>query len=1182
MNLIKRLILVLLSIFCLCQTAQGQESEGRRILVLNSYHKGYPWTDNIVKGLESALNPSENGFDFIVEYMDSKAIVYDTAYKKMLYDLYTHKYANQTFDVIISTDDNALNFLREYHGELFPHVPVVFCGVNNTKVPDLVDRNIFTGIMEIWAAKENVKLILALHPHTRQIVVINGNTPSEEYQWSKLEPIFSEFDNIDFKRLDNAFSMVEIKDYLRRLPEESVVLYSAIFRDKTGTYYGHQNALERISKVNSRPIYGLHAQALPHGIVGGKLLAGYHEGQEAGRMTFMLLDGQKPSEIPIVEKDNNQYMFDYVELKRWHIDLSDLPEGSIIVKEPASIFREHKSTVLLSLLVFIILFILIMLLTFNIRRRKRSERSLKKSRDGLEIEVINRTSALRKSNEDLTVEIAEREKTESALRNTTHDLGERMKELKCLYSISELIVREGIALDEILQGTAELIPPSWQYPEVTSANVIINGQEFRTRNFKETVWEQSANIFLLNEKIGILKVCYLEKRPDRDEGPFSKEERNLINAIAKQLGGAIERIKADSLLKENEAKYKALFENAQVALFRTNISDGKLFEINERYAKLAGYSTIKNCLEGFNAADAWADSTDRDQLLRLIKEKNSVTDYETTITQKNGTHKNIIFSATIYPDQGFIEGSIVDITDSTLAKKALARQNDINFALAEISSAIISITTIDEVCELVLKHAKELTGSQFGYVGYIDPATGFLNCPTMTKEVWEKCQIDHKKAIFKNFNSLLGWVLTEGRPLICNDPANDSRSKGTPEGHIPIDQFLSVPAILQEKVVGQIALANPGRDYIEDDLQLLTKLAPILATAIQRRQIEDALHMAKKEAETANRAKSDFLASISHELRTPLNAVLGFAQVISKDKNLPARHGDHVAMIRQSGDILLALINQILDLSKIESGKMSVVEASFNLHDILDELNKMFRLLSKQKRLLLTIECAKKIPRNIVTDELKLRQVLINLINNALKFTKKGSVSLVVKSPEGSIDNKSSSPDHPVLLQFEIKDTGPGIAPGEIDMLFNPFTQAEEGKKSHKGTGLGLSISKKFVELLGGEITVKSQLDKGTTFSFTIPVKEAHLSGENQTRTKTIMSNPALANSLDILKTELKSLSRPLIHKLEEAATYCEVDDIHQIIQQIESPHPDLAGELEHLVKEFDFDGILALIKETR
>jgi len=174
----------------------------------------------------------------------------------MLYDLYAHKYANQTFDVIISTDDNALNFLREYHGEIFPNVPIVFCGVNNTKVPDLVDRNIFTGIMEIWAAKENVKLILALHPQTRQIVVINGNTPSSEYQWRKLKLAFSEFDNIDFKRLDSTFSMVEIKDYLRKLPKESVVLYSAIFRDKTGTYFGHKDTLERISKVNSRPIYG--------------------------------------------------------------------------------------------------------------------------------------------------------------------------------------------------------------------------------------------------------------------------------------------------------------------------------------------------------------------------------------------------------------------------------------------------------------------------------------------------------------------------------------------------------------------------------------------------------------------------------------------------------------------------------------------------------------------------------------------------------------------------------------------------------------------------------------------------------------------------------------------------------------------------------------------------------------
>jgi len=918
-----QVILILLSIFCLYHAAQGQESERRRILVLNSYHKGFAWTDNIVIGLESALKPTENGIDFIVEYMDSKAIVYDVAYKKMLYNLYVHKYANQTFDVIISTDDNALSFLREYHGELFPHVPVVFCGVNNTKVPDLVDRNIFTGIMEIWAAKENVKLIQALHPQTRQIVVINGNTPSEEYQWRKLEPIFSEFDNIDFKRLDSTFSMVEIKDYLRRLPKESVVLYSAIFRDKTGAYFGHKDALEHISKATSRPIYGLHAQALPHGIVGGKLLAGYHEGQEASRITLMLLAGQRPGEIPIVEKDNNQYMFDYVELERWHIDLSDLPKGSIIVNEPSSIYREHKSTVLFSFLVFIILFILIILLTFNIRRRKQYEMSLKETRDGLEIEVINRTSALRKSNEDLTVEIAER----------------------------------------------------------------------------------------------------------------------------------------------------------------------------------------------------------------------------------------------------------------ALAKKALARQNDINFALAEISSAIISVTTIDEVCELVLNHAKKITGSQFGYVGYIDPATGFLQCPTMTTEVWERCQIDNKKGVFKKFTCLFGWVLTEGKPLICNDPANDSRSKGTPEGHIPIEQFLSVPAILQEKVVGQIALANPGRDYIEDDLQLLTELAPILATAIQRWHTDEELRTAKKEADTANRSKSDFLANMSHELRTPLNAILGFNQMISKIKELPEESYEYVNIIKKSGVILLDLINQLLDFSKIEAGHIIIEENHFDFYSLLNELHAMFQPQIVEKGLEFHITCPSSVPRNIITDQTKLRQVLANLISNAIKFTETGSVSLVIDTER----NKSSLPQ--TFLYLKVVDTGPGINSDEVSILFNAFTQTESGKKSQQGTGLGLAISQKYVELMGGVIAVSSEPGSGATFSFKIPIRVSAVpsSGEYAPYPSTKESELSKKTRGLAQKKQLASIAAlpaTIISELKEAATYCEEDGISRIISEIRKQDDDLADKLENFLKKFDFDGILAFLGE--
>jgi len=584
-----QVILVLLTIFCLCHAAHGQESERRRILVLNSYHKGYSWTDNIVKGLESALKPTENEFDFIVEYMDSKAIVYDVAYKKMLYGLYAHKYANQTFDVIISTDDNALSFLREYHGEIFPHVPVVFCGVNNTKVPDLVDRNIFTGMLETSAAKETVKLILALHTQTRQIVVINDNTPSAEYQWRRLEPVISEFDNIDFKRLDSAFSMVEIKDYLRRLPEESVVLYLAIFRDKTGTYYSHRDGLEHISQVSSRPIYGLHAQALPHGIVGGKLLAGYHQGEEAGRMAFMLLAGQKPSEIPIVEKDNNQYMFDYVELKRWHIDLSDLPKDSIIVKEPASILREHKPTVLLTLLVLIILSTFIILLTFNIRRRKQSEMSLIKARDGLEIEVINRTSALREANEGLIVEIAERKEAELELRKRTHDLGERIKELNCMYGISKLTEIPDIAFDDILKRVVELIPPSWQYPENACARIVFQDKTFQTEKFNETEWIQSADILIDGQRAGAVEVYYLSEMPEMDEGPFLKEERQLLDHIAHRLINTFEGIRYEDALRESEEKLSIITSSTLSAIIMIETESDKILFWNEAAEKIFGW-----------------------------------------------------------------------------------------------------------------------------------------------------------------------------------------------------------------------------------------------------------------------------------------------------------------------------------------------------------------------------------------------------------------------------------------------------------------------------------------------------------------------------------------------------------------------------------------------------------------
>ncbi|MBE8989674.1 ATP-binding protein [Nostoc sp. LEGE 12450] len=233
----------------------------------------------------------------------------------------------------------------------------------------------------------------------------------------------------------------------------------------------------------------------------------------------------------------------------------------------------------------------------------------------------------------------------------------------------------------------------------------------------------------------------------------------------------------------------------------------------------------------------------------------------------------------------------------------------------------------------------------------------------------------------------------------------------------------------------------------------------------------------------ANLAKSEFLANMSHELRTPLNAILGFTQVMSRDYSLSSEHQENLAIINRAGEHLLNLINDILEMSKIEAGRITLNRSSFDLIHLLNNLEEMLYLRAASKGLQIVFEYAHDIPQYIETDENKLFQVLLNLLGNAIKFTDIGRVTLRLRW-EQEEENLSYNP----RLFFEVQDTGCGITPQEIGLLFEAFEQTEIGRKSQQGTGLGLAISRKYVQLMGGDITVSSTPGIGSTFAFDIQI----------------------------------------------------------------------------------------------
>jgi len=541
----------------------------------------------------------------------------------------------------------------------------------------------------------------------------------------------------------------------------------------------------------------------------------------------------------------------------------------------------------------------------------------------------------------------------------------------------------------------------------------------------------------------------------------------------------------------------------------------------------------------------------------------SVTLEKEVLNDEKGTrYFSIKLSRRFDVSKTFVGGVIIleDITEKKQAEKELQQAKEAQREAIERNetrlNSILNIlqhssNSVREFLDYTLEEAIKLTGSKIGYIlHYVENKQEFI-INTWSKGAMQECSMDYKPTVFYlDQTGIWGEVVRQRNPVIINDyQAPHPLKKGYPEGHAHVQRFLEIPIISENRIVAVVAVANKESEYDQTDILQLSLLMDSVWKVVNMKQLEEALininqqlhksnailedqktelAVAKDKAEAASTAKSAFLANMSHELRTPLNAILGYSHLIMRDESLTDKQLEYLNTINRSGEYLLALINDVLEISKIEARHITLDQATFDLHTLIFDLEKMFRLRTNAKDLQFYMVGINDIPRYVIADENKLRQILINLLENAIKFTDQGSISLRMAAIYRPLDD--------LRLVIEVEDTGIGIAQDEYEKLFKYFEQTASGRQSQRGTGLGLAISREYAQLMGGDITVISQVGKGSTFRMEIDSKlgrETELI-EGIEKHKVIGLKQGKDRIPRILVAEDQLESRKLLHKILE------------------------------------------------
>jgi PAS domain S-box-containing protein len=1055
-------------------------ASAKGVLLLYTYGDGLPAYQKATPAFLTVMTAGGiNTNDLFFEYLDLQRN--DSAeYRQRLADLLRYKYTKHRVGLIVTVHTAALHFLLDEGKGLFPDAPVfAYLHVR----PELTEtknagRRILQRPQRLDIAG-TLEIALKMFPQTRKIVFVTGTATGDRNLEHEARRAFEAWrDKLEFQ-YTNDRSVEEILQLVASLPHRSIIIYSNVFSDKTGQTFIPREVGERVARAANVPVFCLWDTLMGSGVIGGSLLSFEAEGTCAANVALDILNGKVLLRRPVTTLSAGKtFMFDWQQLKRWGVNESIIPRGSVLVNRIPTLWEQYKGLVILGIAVFLAqTFLVVGLLV---------QRSLKK-------------------------------KAESSVRQKTEELDQFFNVSLDLLGIADAegyFLRLNPAAETILGYTCEELMAK-RFLEFVHPDDLD-----RTREAVSTLASQQ-------------KVFSFENLYRCKDGTYrwlqwsSAPAGNLIYAAARDI---TERKRTEEILREREEAAREMAREASV-----------LAEIGR---------TVSSTLNIDQIYEAFA--AEAQKIITFDRIVISIFDVENG-TFKNvymaGREVQDRATENVHPLEGSGNAEMLRTKSTVLVQTEDFREYQDRFPMlfSTFEAGFRSIMNVplsskgEIIGGLLLRSLKpnaytdkdvrvaESIGNQIA--GAIAIAQIFLK----QKQAEEALRKSEER--FRQVAETVGdfiWEVDADGLYRYTSPSVEKILGYTPGELIGKKHFydLFAPEVREElKTTAFTVFAakqafrdfpNPNISKEEKLVHLETSGVPMLdengnlvgyrgadTDVTERRRAEEELrrhqeHLeelvwertvelatARDEAEGANRAKSTFLANMSHELRTPLNSILGIAQLMERDAGFPLQHRDTLKILSRSGAYLLELINDVLEMSKIEAGKTTLDATSFDPRSFLGDLEEVTRLRADQKGLKLFFEYQSPLPQYVETDVRKLRQILINLLGNAIKYTERGRVTLRVTFKEGRDTPPAAKAGSGACLEFEIEDTGIGIAPEDRQRIFEPFVQVNPGQAAREGTGLGLTLSRMFVEQLGGEITIRSQVGRGSTFVFDIPVKRA-------------------------------------------------------------------------------------------